>query len=210
MENSKRIREGEYLSHPDPEILEKEIRDMKIKLISESFANIMDVLGLDLKDESLKDTPKRVAKMWVNETCGGLIEEPPTITTFPLDKDTSRDLIIIRDIPFNSLCEHHFQPFIGKATIAYLPGDRIMGLSKGARITDYFSARPQVQERLTGQIADHLMNTLQAKGVLVMIEAEHMCMSVRGVKKHGSSTITTAIRGEIDKQEVIQSLQLKL
>lgn len=183
-------------------------KEQRILAIEASFYNIMWDMGLDMYDPSLRDTPRRVAKMFVNETCGGLFEEPPKITTFPLDEATSRDMVIIKDIPFNSLCEHHFQPFLGSVTVAYLPGDQIMGLSKAARIADYYAARPQVQERLTGQIADHLFNELQAKGVLVMVKAEHMCMSVRGVKKHGSTTITTAIRGEIDKQEVISSLQL--
>ena len=182
----------------------------RIELIEASFYDIMKNMGLNMADPSLKDTPKRVAKMFVNETCNGLFSTPPNITTFPLDEHTSRDLVIIKDIPFNSLCEHHFQPFIGKVTIAYLPNDRVMGLSKGARITDYYSARPQLQERLTGQIADHLYGELNAKGVLVMVQAEHMCMSVRGVKKHGSTTITTAIRGDIDKDEVISSLQLNI
>jgi GTP cyclohydrolase I len=181
---------------------------IRICSIASHFNNIMREMGLDLEDPSLKDTPMRVAKMFVNETCNGLFTEPPKVTTFPLDPETTRDMVIIRNIPFNSLCEHHFQPFIGTATIAYIPGDKIMGLSKGARITDYFSARPQVQERLTGQIADHLFKVLEPKGLLVMVQAEHFCMSVRGVKKHGSSTITTALRGEIDKQEVISSLQL--
>ena len=182
----------------------------RIDLISANFANIMDAMGLDLADPSLKDTPKRVAKMFVNETCGGLFEQPPKITTFPLDQQTSRDMVIIKDIPFSSLCEHHFQPFVGTVTVAYIPNDKIMGLSKGARITDYYAARPQVQERLTQQIADHLFAELKPKGLLVMSKAEHFCMKVRGVKKHGSSTITTALRGEIDKQEVIASLQLDI
>ncbi|WP_052137748.1 GTP cyclohydrolase I [Heyndrickxia ginsengihumi] len=161
-----------------------------------------------MDDPSIKDTPNRVAKMLVDETCNGLFTEPPEITTFPIDEHTSRDLIVIEDIPFSSLCEHHFQPFIGKATVAYLPNDRIMGLSKAARVLDYFAARPQVQERLTGEVAQFLYEQLNAKGVLVIVQAEHFCMKVRGVKKHGSSTITTAIRGDIDKQEVISSLKL--
>lgn len=186
----------------------KPSEQLRIENIAENFKAIMDEMGLDLTDPSLKDTPMRVAKMYVNETCGGLFEEPPKITTFPLDEFTSRDMVIIKDIPFSSLCEHHFQPFVGTVTIAYIPKDKIMGLSKGARITDYYSARPQVQERLTQQIADHLFRELEPKGLLVMSKAEHFCMKVRGVKKHGSSTITTALRGEIDKQEVITSLQL--
>lgn len=185
-------------------------KQQRIQMIADSFYDIMLNMGLDLNDPSLKDTPNRVAKMYVNETCGGLFAEPPKITTFPLDAHTSRDMVIIKDIPFSSLCEHHFQPFIGTVTIAYIPTDKIMGLSKGARITDYYSARPQVQERLTQQVADHLFEALNPKGLLVMTKAEHMCMSLRGVKKHGSTTITTALRGEIDKQEVIASLQLDI
>ncbi|MBE6185412.1 GTP cyclohydrolase I FolE [Heyndrickxia ginsengihumi] len=189
---------------------QNELHDLKLKKqnISNYFAKILAELGLDLDDPSIKDTPNRVAKMLVDETCNGLFTEPPEITTFPIDEHTSRDLIVIEDIPFSSLCEHHFQPFIGKATVAYLPNDRIMGLSKAARVLDYFAARPQVQERLTGEVAQFLYEQLNAKGVLVIVQAEHFCMKVRGVKKHGSSTITTAIRGDIDKQEVISSLKL--
>jgi GTP cyclohydrolase I len=173
------------------------------------FRQIMMSLGLDLTDPSLKETPARVAKMMVYETCSGLFSDPPKVTTFEFEDGASRDLIIIEDIKFSSMCEHHFVPFIGKVTVAYLPKDKYMGLSKAARVVDYFAARPQVQERLTAQVADFLMDKLDPKGVLVMVTAEHMCMSTRGVKKHGSNTITTAIRGEIDKQEVISSIQLK-
>ena len=193
--------------HDDSAMYVSQNKEM-INGISYHFGEIMKIMGLDLTDPSLQNTPNRVAKMYVNEVCSGLFQAPPNLTTFPLDEVTSRDMVIIRNIPFNSLCEHHFQPFIGTATIAYLPKNKIMGLSKGARITDYYASRPQVQERLTAQIADHLFSELEAEGVLVMVQAEHMCMSVRGVKKHGSSTVTTAIRGNIDKQEVISSLQL--
>lgn len=182
--------------------------DNRKQRIAKHFTSIMEDMGLDLSEPSLKETPMRVAKMLINETCNGLFTEPPKITTFPIDKNTTKDLVIIRDIPFNSLCEHHFQPFIGKATIAYMPHDRIMGLSKGARVLDYFASRPQVQERLTGEVAEYLFKELNAKGVLVMIQAEHYCMKIRGVKKHDSSTITTATRGEMNKQEVIASIQL--
>jgi GTP cyclohydrolase I len=173
------------------------------------FRQIMLALGLDLSDPSLKETPHRVAKMLVNETCNGLFRGAPKITTFEFEEGASRDLIIIENIPFASMCEHHFVPFIGTATVAYLPKDKYMGLSKAARALDYFAARPQVQERLTASVADFLYEKLDAKGILVMVTAEHMCMSTRGVKKHGSNTITTAIRGEIDKQEVLASIQLK-
>ncbi|MGE8205681.1 GTP cyclohydrolase I [Heyndrickxia sp. NPDC080065] len=180
----------------------------KRQRIAGHFANIIEELGLDLTDPSIKDTPARVAKMLVNETCNGLFSEPPVITTFPLDENTSRELVIIENIPFSSLCEHHFQPFIGTATIAYLPNDRVMGLSKGARVLDYFASRPQIQERLTNEVAQYLFKHLNAKGVFIMIHAEHFCMKVRGVKKHNSSTITTAILGEINKTEVLSSIQL--
>lgn len=182
--------------------------DIKKQKISEHFAGIIEELGLDLNDPSIKDTPERVAKMLVNETCNGLFTEPPIITTFPLDKNTSRDLVVIENIPFSSLCEHHFQPFVGTATIAYLPNDRVMGLSKGARVLDYFASRPQIQERLTNEVAAYLYEQLNAKGVFVMMKAEHYCMKVRGVKKHNSTTITTASLGEIDKKEVLASIQL--
>lgn len=179
------------------------------QIIETHFKEIMKALGLDMTDSSLKDTPGRVSKMLVQESCGGLFREPPIVTTFEFEDGASRDLIIIENIPFSSLCEHHFVPFIGMATVAYLPKDKYMGLSKAARVLDYFAERPQVQERLTSDVATFLFEALDPKGILVMISAEHMCMSTRGVKKHGSSTVTTAIRGEIDKQEVLSTIQLK-
>ncbi|MGV3465318.1 MAG: GTP cyclohydrolase I [Heyndrickxia sp.] len=182
--------------------------DLKKQKISQHFASIIEELGLDLNDPSIKDTPERVAKMLVNETCNGLFTDAPIITTFPLDKNTSRELVVIENIPFSSLCEHHFQPFVGTATIAYLPNDRVMGLSKGARVLDYFASRPQIQERLTNEVATYLYEQLNARGVFVMMKAEHFCMKVRGVKKHNSTTITTASLGEIDKKEVLTSIQL--
>ncbi|GIN84451.1 GTP cyclohydrolase 1 [Heyndrickxia sporothermodurans] len=181
----------------------------KRQSIANHFARIIEDLGLDLNDPSIKDTPQRVAKMLVNETCNGLFSKPPEITTFPLDDSSSRDLVIIEGIPFSSLCEHHFQPFVGTVTIAYLPGDQVMGLSKGARVLDYFASRPQIQERLTNQVANYLFEQLHAKGVFVLINAEHYCMKVRGVKKHNSSTITTAIIGEIDKNQILTTIQMK-
>lgn len=169
----------------------------------------MKALELELEDESLKETPKRVAKMYVNELFKGLFTEPPKVTTFPLEEEAPRDLVVIKDIPFNSMCEHHFVPFIGTATVAYIPKDKIMGLSKAGRVVDYFASRPQVQERLTEQVAGYLYEQLEPQGLLVMLKAQHLCMSIRGIKKHGANTITTALRGNIDKQEVISSLQLE-
>ena len=182
--------------------------EIKKQKISQHFASIIEELGLDLNDPSIKDTPERVAKMLVNETCHGLFSNPPIITTFPLDNNTSRELVVIENIPFSSLCEHHFQPFVGTATIAYLPNDRVMGLSKGARVVDYFASRPQIQERLTNEVAAYLYEQLDAKGVFVIMKAEHFCMKVRGVKKHQSATITRASLGDIDKNDVLSSIQL--
>lgn len=183
--------------------------EQKQQVIENRFKEIMKALELELEDESLKETPKRVAKMYVNELFKGLFTEPPKVTTFPLEEEAPRDLVVIKDIPFNSMCEHHFVPFIGTATVAYIPKDKIMGLSKAGRVVDYFASRPQVQERLTEQVAGYLYEQLEPQGLLVMLKAEHLCMVVRGIKKHGASTITTALRGNIDKQEVISSLQLE-
>lgn len=175
--------------------------------IAKHIYEILRLLGEDPNREGLKDTPKRVAKTYI-EWFSGLRNPLPDVKTFN-NEEQYNDMIIIRDIPFNSVCEHHLVPFVGKATVAYIPSDKYMGLSKAARVLDYFALRPQVQERLTKQVADYLYRELEPKGLLVMINAEHLCMSTRGVKKHGASTTTTAIRGSIDKSEVLQSLELK-
>jgi GTP cyclohydrolase I len=136
-----------------------------------------------------------VARLYA-EVCSGLHEDPSTHirTVFEADHD---EMVMVRDIPLYSLCEHHLAPFIGKAHVAYIPNDdgRVIGLSKFARLVDGFSKRLQVQERLTSQIADALVHGLDPKGVMVVIEAEHLCMSMRGVKKAGSTTVTSAVRG---------------
>jgi GTP cyclohydrolase IA len=168
---------------------------------------MLELIGENPDREGLKETPKRVAKAW-REWFSGLSAPNPEVKAFT-NEEQYGDLIIIRDIPFNSMCEHHLAPFIGKATVAYIPSEKYMGLSKAARVLDHFALRPQVQERLTAQVADYLFEALNPQGLLVMVNAEHMCMATRGVKKHGSSTTTTAIRGRIDKSEVLQSLELK-
>src|ERR671911_270783 len=142
-----------------------------------------------------RDTPQRVARMYA-EICSGLHEETDThlTTTFEAGHD---EMVMVRDIPTTSICEHHLIPFIGRAHVAYIPGDdgKITGLSKLARLVDAYSRRPQVQEKLTVQIADEIDRTLQPKGVMVVIEAEHLCMTMRGVRKPGSTTVTSAVRG---------------
>ena len=156
----------------------------------EAAADFLTALGADLDDESLRDTPRRMARLYTEL----LTPAPFNATTFPNDGGYD-ELVVARDIPFHSLCEHHLLPFVGTAHVAYLPGERILGLSKLARVVDYFARSLQVQERLTRQVADWLQSELNPKGVGVVLEAEHMCMSLRGVQKHGSTTVTSALHG---------------
>ena len=144
--------------------------------------------------EGLRETPGRVANMYA-EMFAGLEESPKQHLKF-FEENSNDEMVIVRDIPFSSMCEHHLLPFVGKAHIAYIPNEnKIIGLSKFARIVDNFAKRPQVQERLTHDIADFLNEELKPKGVAVILEAEHMCMSIRGAKASGSKTQTSALRG---------------
>jgi GTP cyclohydrolase I len=154
--------------------------------------DLLLALGADLEDESLRDTPRRVAAAYTEL----LTPEPFEATTFPNDEGYD-ELVVARDIPFHSLCEHHLLPFVGVAHVGYLPGERIVGLSKLARVVDHFARRLQVQERLTTQVAGWLTETLQPKGVGVVLEAEHFCMSLRGVRKTGAKTVTSALHGTV-------------
>ncbi len=172
------------------------------ELIIESFINW---LGLDSNHPDLKDTPRRIAQMYL-ELFEGCYMEQPKMTVFD-NNEPYRDMVIIKDIPFSSVCSHHFLPFVGKAHVGYIPKDKYVGLSKIARVLDYFAKRPQIQERLTMQVADYLYETLGAQGVIVVTEARHECMIVRGVKKPDSVAITSAIRGNIDKKEFIQLIK---
>ena len=151
---------------------------------------LLEALGADPDDESLRDTPRRVASAYSEL----LTPEPFDMTTFPNDEGYD-ELVVVRDIPFNSLCMHHLLPFHGSATVAYIPGERIIGLSKLARVVDMFARDLQVQERLTTQVAAWLEERLRPKGVGVVLEAEHMCMSLRGVQKPGARTVTSALHG---------------
>lgn len=173
--------------------------------IAELFREILIEIGEDPDREGLRDTPDRVERMYA-EVFAGLKQGEPNITVFE-NTEGYRDMVIVKEIPFSSFCEHHCIPFLGKAHVGYIPGTKYIGLSKIARIIDFFAKRLQVQERLTDQVASYLFNKMDAQGVIVMIEAEHLCMTIRGVKKSGSKTITTAIRGDIDKDEFIQSIK---
>ena len=163
--------------------------------ISRAVREILIAIGEDPDRDGLLATPDRVARMYA-EVTSGLQEDPSEHlkTTFDADHD---ELILVRDIPLYSLCEHHLIPFLGKAHVGYIPNEdgRITGLSKLARLVDGYSKRPQVQERPTSQVADALMEALAPRGVIVVVEAEHLCMSMRGVRKPGSSTVTSCVRG---------------
>lgn len=173
----------------------------KVALISDRFAEIMEILGLDLTDDSLRGTPKRVAKMYVQEIFRGLNPaNKPEATVFE-NKYRYRRLVIERNIPLQSTCEHHFQPILGVAHVAYIPTDKVIGLSKLNRIVEYYARRPQVQERLTVQIADELKRTLHTDDVAVYIDASHLCVQARGVEHHGASTITAEYSGRFLNEE---------
>lgn len=170
--------------------------ELKIELIEKNFKEIMHILGLDLSDESLKDTPRRVAKMYVKEIFGGLNPENKPQPTLFENKYKFNDMLIERNITIYSYCEHHFVPIIGKAHIAYFPKNHIIGLSKLNRIAQYYAKRPQVQERLTMQIANELKESLHTEDVAVIIEADHLCVASRGVSDVNSSTITSNYNGK--------------
>jgi GTP cyclohydrolase I len=163
--------------------------------IEKAVREILEAIGEDPDRDGLQRTPMRIAEMY-DEIFAGLHTDPSEHLTVTFEAEHD-EMVMVRDIAVTSLCEHHLVPFAGRAHVAYIPGDdgRITGLSKIARLVDGFAKRPQVQERLTTQIADALVNVLQPTGVFVIIEAEHMCMSMRGVKKPGSLTVTSAVRG---------------
>ena len=179
--------------HPVPD--EPDARPIDTDRIERAVRDILEAIGEDPDRDGLLRTPARVAEMYA-EVCAGLSQDPAShlVVTFEANHD---EMVLVRDIALYSICEHHLVPFHGRAHVAYIPGDdgRITGLSKLARLVDGYAKRPQVQERLTTQIADALVAELKPDGVLVMIEAEHLCMSMRGVKKPGALTVTSAVRG---------------
>ncbi|MAL17828.1 MAG: GTP cyclohydrolase I FolE [Balneola sp.] len=178
--------------------------DEKIEIIQEHFAEIMHTLGLDLNDDSLKGTPYRVAKMYVKEIFEGLNpKNKPVARQFNNDYDYN-GMVVEKNIQVTSFCEHHFLPFIGKAHVGYISsGKKVIGLSKINRIVDYYSRRPQVQERLTLQIADELSAALETDDIAVFIDSKHLCVSTRGIKDITSTTITSEYRGAF-KEEATQ------
>ena len=175
--------------------------------IESLFTEIMDVMGLDLTDDSLKGTPKRVAKMYIEEIFSGLNPvNKPKIALFD-NKYQYNQMLVEKNITFYSNCEHHFVPIIGKAHVAYISSGKVIGLSKLTRIVQYYAKRPQVQERLTNQIAEELKEILQTEDVAVIIDAKHLCVSSRGIKDETSSTVTSYFGGKFNTQEKIVELQ---
>lgn len=175
--------------------------------ISDLFSQIMDVMGLDLTDDSLKGTPNRVAKMYIEEIFSGLNPiNKPKVALFD-NKYKYNQMLVEKNITFYSNCEHHFVPIIGKAHIAYISSGKVIGLSKLNRIVQYYAKRPQVQERLTNQIAVELQNILSTEDVAVIIDAKHLCVSSRGIKDDTSTTVTAFYGGVFNKPNKIVELQ---
>jgi GTP cyclohydrolase IA len=173
----------------------------KLATIAHHVRGILTALGLDLQDPNLAETDLRVAKMYI-EMFGGLAEgAEPKVTTFPNEEGYSH-MVMEKQIPFYSMCAHHLIPFYGHAHIAYIPRDRILGLSKFARILEFYAKRPQLQERLTEQVVTFLEEKLQPLGAMVVIEARHLCVEMRGVKKPGALTVTSALRGIFHQKQV--------
>jgi GTP cyclohydrolase IA len=165
--------------------------------IEKAVREILDALGEDADRDGIKLTPKRVANMYAELLAGS--REDPTDYVRGLFREKCDEIVLLRDIPFYSICEHHLMPFIGKAHVAYLPREYVIGVSKLARIVDCFAKRLQVQERLTAQIADFLNEHLKPQGVAILLEASHSCMTIRGIKKPGSVMATSALRGIFKK-----------
>ena len=164
---------------------------------------ILDGIGEDVTREGLLETPERVAKMY-EELAGGYTDSASTHLVKRFDVENN-DIVLEKDIEFYSLCEHHMLPFYGRVAIAYIPDGEVIGLSKMARTVEVFAKRLQLQERMTSQIADAFMEELNPKGVMVMIEAEHMCMTMRGIKKPGTKTVTVMARGSFENDERLQN-----
>jgi GTP cyclohydrolase IA len=172
---------------------EPEPREFDLAVIRRAVRDIIKAIGEDPTRESLRDTPRRVADMYA-EVFAGLLQDPSDVLRVGFEEG-HQEMVIVKDIPFYSMCEHHFLPFHGVAHVGYIPNGRVVGLSKLARATEILARRPQLQERMTSQLADAIMTTLEPAGVGVVIRAEHLCLEMRGIKKPGSVTVTSAMRG---------------
>jgi GTP cyclohydrolase I len=177
----------------------------RVRRVAERFRALMEELGLDLDDADLADTPQRVARAYEEMFAGLRPGGEPRIRTFP-NVERYSQMVALVDIPFYSVCAHHFLPFFGSAHVAYLPADRIVGLSKLARVVDAYARRPQIQERMTEQVMGALVRRLRPKGAMVILQARHLCMEMRGVNKPGAITTTSAIHGAFVEDRVRQEL----
>lgn len=184
------------------------MKEIDFKRIEKAVREILEAVGEDTSREGLRDTPARVARMY-SELLEGRRHDPAEHLKSIFHEDYD-EIVLLRDIPFYSICEHHMMPFIGKAHVAYLPDGRVLGLSKLARLVDAFARQLQVQERLTVQIADFLMENLKPQGVAVVLEASHSCMTIRGIKKPGATMVTSALRGIFKKDPRTRSEVLTL
>ena len=176
--------------------------------VARAVRAILEAIGEDPAREGLRETPRRIAEMY-EELFAGLHQDPREVLTTGF-QESHKEMVILKNIPFYSLCEHHFLPFHGRAHVGYVPEGRIAGASKIARAVDILARRPQLQERLTGQIADAIMEGLSPDGVAVVIEAEHLCMTMRGVQKPGTTLVTSAIRGGFRRRAVTRAEFLAL
>jgi len=176
--------------------------------VARAVREILEAIGEEPGREGLRETPRRIAEMY-EELFAGLHQDPRDVLSTGF-QESHREMVILKNIPFYSLCEHHFLPFHGQAHVGYVPEGRIVGASKIARAVDILARRPQLQERLTGQIADAIMEGLSPDGVAVVIEAEHLCMTMRGVQKPGTTLVTSAIRGGFRRRAVTRSEFLAL
>ncbi|MGI8518336.1 MAG: GTP cyclohydrolase I FolE [Acidimicrobiia bacterium] len=180
-----------------------------LQAIEEGVRQILLAIGEDPEREGLIDTPTRVALMYA-ELFEGVHRDPGDEVDAFFGEEHYQEIVMVKDIAFNSLCEHHLLPFIGKAHVAYIPDGQVTGLSKLARLVEGFARRPQMQERLTAQVADTLMDRLKPMGVLVVVEAEHLCMTMRGIKKPGAVTVTSAVRGTMATNPATRAEALSL
>jgi len=177
--------------------------------IEKAVREIIEALGENPDREGLIETPERVAAFYA-EVFDGLHRDPGDVVDAFFGEEHYQEIVMVREIPFYSMCEHHFVPFHGQAHVAYIPKGRVTGLSKLARLVEGFARRPQMQERLTAQVADALTERLEPLGVMVVVEAEHLCMSMRGVKKPGATTVTSAVRGIMESQPATRAEAMSL
>lgn len=177
----------------------------RIKKLEKLGVKLLELIGDDPTRSGVVETPKRWAKAWLEMTTG-LREDPPELKMFESDND---EMVVVKDIVYYSICEHHLIPFFGKVHVGYVANGKVVGLSKIARIVKHFSARPHIQEELTTQIADYLYERINPRGLIVVIDGQHLCMKVRGVRTPEAKAITSAIKGDIDKKEFFDILKIK-